>query len=180
MQPKSILFLFITGLSVLSCSNSQKAEKIADVKDHLIVISHAQFQTDKMAFGEPQKMPFTEIVKCNGHIVPKSGGMAKINPLVSGLVQKIECTVGEQVVRDQVLFELSGNELIELQKDLAEAASQFRKMKSEYERIQSMFKDKVGTEKELISAESEYKSIHATYKALRMKVQFVGLEASKI
>lgn len=180
MRPKSILILFITGLSLLSCSNSQKAEKTADVKDHLIIISHVQFQTDKMAFGEPQKMPFTEIVKCNGHIVPKSGGTAKINPMVSGLVQKIECTVSEQVVKDQVLFQLSGNELIELQRDLAEVASRFIKMKSEYERIQSLFKDKVGTEKELISAESEYKSIQATYKALKMKVQLIGLEVSKI
>jgi cobalt-zinc-cadmium efflux system membrane fusion protein len=100
--------------------------------------------------------------------------------LVSGLVQKIVCTEGDQVVKDQVLFELSGNEFFELQKDFAGASSQFRKMKSEYERIQSLFKDKVGTEKELISAESEYKNILATYHALKMKIQWMGLDASRI
>ncbi len=180
MKPKSIFFIFIAAVSMLSCGNSQKPEKMLNEEDHLIVISHRQFQTDKMAFGELQKMPFTEIVKCNGNVVTKSGGIAKISPAVSGLVQKILCTAGQQVYMDQVLFELSGNEFIELQKDFAGVASQLRKMKSEYERINALYKENIGSEKELIAVESEYKSIQAMYKALEMKLQLIGLDASKI
>ena len=80
----------------------------------------------------------------------------------------------------QILFELSGNEFIELQKDFAEMASQLKRIRSEYERVKSLYSEKVGTEKEMILAESDFKAANAKYSALKMKLKLIGLNDTKI
>jgi cobalt-zinc-cadmium efflux system membrane fusion protein len=180
MKLKAILCIITACILMASCGKNKNNENNSAVQEDLIKITHQQFESSKMAFGEPIKMPFPEIVKCNGNIVSKPSGIAKISTSVSGIVQKIHCTTGQRVYAGQIIFELSGNDLIELQKDFAETASQLKRMKSEYERIKSLFSEKVGTEKELISAESEFKVANAKYSALKMKIQLIGLDASKI
>jgi len=133
-----------------------------------------------MAFGKMQKIPFDETVKCNGYIVTKPGGSAKISTSVSGLLQRFYCTPGQRVNSGQKLFELSGNEFIELQRDFAESASQLKRISSEYKRIKSLNSDNISTEKELIFAESEYNTATASYSALKMKIKLIGLDASSI
>jgi cobalt-zinc-cadmium efflux system membrane fusion protein len=180
MKLKAILCIITACTLIASCGKNKNNENNSAVQEDLIKITHQQFESSKMTFGEQIKMPFPEIVKCNGNIVSKPSGIAKISTSVSGLVQKIHCTTGQRVYAGQIIFELSGNDLIELQKDFAETASQLKRMKSEYERIKSLFSEKVGTEKELISAESEFKVANAKYSALKMKIQLIGLDALKI
>lgn len=180
MKPIALFSILIISFFITSCSSNKKNEEISNDKKELIIISEQQFESDKMAFGELQKVTFSEVVKCNGNIVSKSSGTAKISPVINCLVQKINCTVGQKVSIGETLFKLSGNEFLELQKDFAETASQLKRMKSEYKRVKSLYEQNIGTEKEFISTESEYKSYQANYSALKMKIQFIGLDASKI
>jgi len=176
--------LIITSVAacfaLASCSGNKKGIEVVSQPDSLIAITQQQFDTDKMEFGEPQQMPFGEIVQCNGNIVVKPSGWAKISALVPGLVQSIYCSTGQKVSRGQVLFELSGNELIELQRELAESASQLARLKSEFDRTKELFADNVGTQKDFISAESEYNIMQANYAALKLKIGLIGLDASKV
>ena len=180
MKLKSILFIIIAGITFASCNHKPQNEEISTEEDHFIVISYAQFETDEMIFGELQKMPFQEIVKCNGHVEAKSTGIAKVSPAITSLVKKVSISTGQKVNVGQVLFELSGNDFIELQQNFMESANQLKRLKSEYERIKSLYKEKVGTEKEMISAESDYKNVNAKYSALKKKLQFLGLDPAKI
>jgi cobalt-zinc-cadmium efflux system membrane fusion protein len=95
-------------------------------------------------------------------------------------VQKIYCSNGQTVGRGQALFELSGNELIEIQRDFTETASLLKKANSEFERMRALFTEKVGTEKEYIVAESEYKAVNARYSALKLKLESMGLNPAQI
>ncbi len=106
--------------------------------------------------------------------------MAIINTSVPGLVKKINCTAGLKVKTGQILFEITGNQFIELQKDFAETASQLKRIKSEYERVKSLYEEKIGTEKEMILAESEFKAANAKYSALKMKLKYIGLNDANI
>lgn len=163
-----------------ACGNKKTAETSAETSDPLIVVSKTQFATEGMELGTASPRPFYKVVKCNGKIVTKSTGTAKISTPVAGIVQKIYCSNGQKVGRGQVLFELSGNDLIEIQRDFSETSSQLKKAKSEFDRVKMLYLEKVGTEKELITVESEYKSVNARYSALKLKIEIMGLDASKI
>ena len=180
MNSKLFISIIISAVLMTSCGKNTKSDENSQTEGHYIEISRTQYESNKMSFGEIQKIAFDEVIKCNGSIVSKSTGVAQISPSVSGLVQKIYISAGQRVTKGQALFELTGNEFIELQRDFAETASQLKRVKSEYERIKSLYKENIGSEKELISAESEYKSLNAKYSALKMKLQYIGLDASTI
>jgi cobalt-zinc-cadmium efflux system membrane fusion protein len=180
MKFKLMFSLTVAGMLILSCKSNPANDEMPVDQDQLISITHEQFETGKMSFGKMQRMSFDETVKCNGYIVSKPGGSAKISTSVSGLLQKFYCTPGQRVIAGQNLFELSGNEFIELQRDFAESASQLKRISSEYKRIKSLNNENIATEKELIFAESEFNTATASYSALKMKIKLIGLDPSRI
>jgi membrane fusion protein, heavy metal efflux system len=180
MKYKSIFYIVTAGILLASCTSGQDKEQKRGIPDNLITLTNAQFETGNLVIGEPVKMTFDEKVRCNGNILVEPSGTAIISTSVAGLVQKINCTTGQKVKAGQILFELSGNEFIELQKDLAEMSSQLIRIRSEYERVKSLYSEKIGTEKEMILAESDFKAANAKYSALKMKLKIIGLNDTKI
>jgi cobalt-zinc-cadmium efflux system membrane fusion protein len=179
---KNMILYYMTAASIFlaTCSHKGETEQASITDENYITITQEQFTTGNISIGEPVRMTFEDLVRCNGNIVTDPSGRAMISTPVQGIVKKIYCSAGQKVNQGQVLFDLSGNEFIELQKDLAETASQLKRLKSEYERIRSLYDEKIGTEKELIQAESEFKASNAMYSALKMKIKFLGLDENKI
>lgn len=180
MKTNSVIYMISTGILLASCSHNPVKEQKTPEGENLIAITEEQFKTGDLTIGEPLKMLFEDVVRCNGSIVTEPSGSARISAPVQGIIKRILCSGGQKVYRGQVLFELSGNEFIELQKDFAGTASQLRRLRSEYERIRSLYDEKISTEKDLIMAESEYKASNAEFSALRMKIRLLGLDESKI
>lgn len=182
IQSKITVMIFSVAVLIIlaSCGNKKQAEEPVQTSDSLIVVTKTQFETEKMALGTASMMTFDQVVKCNGKIVAKSTGMAKLSTPVAGIVQKIYCSNGQMVGRGQVLFELSGNNLIEIQRDFTETSSMLKKAKSEFDRMKALYSEKVGTEKEYIMVESEYKAVNARYAALKLKIEAMGLDVAKI
>ena len=180
MKKITLEFLIPASLLIFSCGGNQSGRKMAEVPDSLIMITGDQFRAGKMQTGEIRKTLFEDQVRCSGIIVSTASGTARISSAVPGLVKGVRCVAGQKITAGQPLFELTGNEFIELQKDLAENASQLKRITSEYERVNSLYKDKVSTEKEHVMAESEYTAAKARYSALKMKVMQLGLDPSRI
>lgn len=177
------IFSFFTVIALfvlMSSCGSNATEQIMNEDEQLINISQKQFETGNMQFCEMQRILFEQAIHCHGNIVAKPAGTAKVSTYVSGLVNRIYCTPGQKIVSGQAIFEITGNDLIEFQKDFAETASLLVRVRSEYERIKSLFSENVGTEKELIFAESEYKATQARYSALKIKMQLLGLNSEKV
>ena len=172
----SVVLVFVL---IFSC-RSNIAEQNSEADDQMIRISQKQFEAGKMQLCEMQKMVFDQTIHCHGNIISKPEGSAKISTFVSGLIKKIYCTPGQKIEFGQAIFEITGNELIEFQKDFAETSSLLVRVKSEYDRLKSLFSENVGTEKELIFAESEYKATQAKYSALKIKMQLLGLNSEKV
>lgn len=149
-------------------------------KSLLIEISSKQFLTDSMALGEPQKRIFERIVKCNGIVQPAPNGILKLTGGCPGIVKKICCHNGDDVNKGQLLLEISGNELLDLQKEFAESSAFLKKLHSDYQRTKSLFEDKVAAEKDLIAVEAEFKIAQAKYSSLKIKLENLGLEISAI
>lgn len=180
MKTYLIIPIVFAGILLASCSHRQKEELPSAAGDSLIIITQEQFKAGNLTIGEPEKILFENVIWCKGNIVAEPSGIAMISSPVQGIVQKINFSGGQKVSRGQELFQLTGNEFIELQRDLAETASQLKRLKSEYERIRSLYEENIGTEKDLILAESEFRAADARYSALKIKIKSIGLDESRI
>lgn len=180
MKNKSILYIIAVVFITTSCHQKTDNEQPAEIPENLVSLTEDQFKEGNIVLGEPGKMQFNEFIKCHGNILVEPSGTARISTLVPGLVSRINCTDGQEVRAGQVLFELTGNDFIGLQQDLAEASARLKRIKSEYERIKSLYSENVGSEKDMIMAESDYMEANARYSALKMKVNMLGLDDSRI
>jgi len=175
---KQLLLFAITLFFVFSCvsKNQETTEKESD----FVEITNQQFITDSMQLGNIEKKSFERTIKSNGTIVPLPNGMAKVNAPFPGVIKKIYCHNGQFVEKNQPLFEISGNEIIDIQNEFAEASANFKRLKSEYERIKSLYNEKVTSEKDFVFAEAEYKTSLAKYNGLKLKIEAIGFSISKI
>ena len=178
MKQNLVLIFFIFGMVTVSCKN--KSAEVAESETGLVEITKAQFESEKMEIGLPIISEFTDLVHFNGVVAPSVSGRAQISLPAQGLITKIHCTPGQLVTKGALLFEVSGNEFIDMQKDLAESAAQLNRLKTEFERQKEMMAENIGAKKDLISAESACNVEKAKYNALKLKIQILGLEPSKI
>lgn len=178
MKRISTLILLISGLTIFSCKN--KPVETVEPDSGFIEITKAQFETEKMEFGEPTLSSFSELVHFTGTIIPSVTGIAQISLPTPGVITRIYCKPGQFIAKGAVLFEVSGNEFIDLQKDFAESAAMLQRLKSEYERLKELNADNIGTKKELILAESTYNAERARLNSLKIKLQNLGVDITKI
>ena len=156
---------------VLACHKTQTATPI---ESGLIAITNQQFTTDSMDLGTATTHPFENTVKCNGDIAPLPNGLVKLNATTPGTIAKIDCQNGQLIEKGQVLLEISGHEVIDLQREFAEAAANFKRMKNEYERLEQLYNEKVTSEKDFLATKNEFVVSKAKYNGLRLKVEALG------
>ena len=160
-----------------ACNNTQE---VAEQESPFIEISNRQFTAVQMQLGKVEQMPFETTVKCNGTIKPLPDGLARVTAPVNGIIKSILVSNGQPVVKNQVLAEISGNELIDLQKDFAEAFALHKRLHSEYERVKSLYNEKVTSDKEFVQVETEYKMALARYRGLKLKIEAIGLSPERM
>ena len=148
MKRNSALILLIFSVILFSCKN--KPTETVEPESGFIEITKAQFESEKMEFGEPTISPFSELVHFNGTIIPSVNGRAQISLPTQGVITRIHCKPGQLIAKGAVLFEVSGNEFIDMQKDFAESAALLQRLKSDYERQKELNAENIGTKKEFI------------------------------
>jgi cobalt-zinc-cadmium efflux system membrane fusion protein len=164
-------------LSSLSMSCKHQNETADEnIDEGFIKISKAQFDSEGMEIGKPDYAPFSEMTYFTGAIVPSVNGLAQISAPVPGLVKKIYCQPGQRIDQHVAMFEISGNEIIDLQKDYAESAALYKRMKSEFDRALELSNDNIGSKKELMLAETAFSAEKAKLNALSIKLKNIGLD----
>ncbi len=176
---RNITFILIM-FSVLQFSCKTKTAEITEPESGLIEITKAQFQSENMEFGELVLASFSDLVHFTGNIIPSVSGQAQISLPVPGVITKIHCNPGQFVSKGGLLFDISGNEFIDMQKDFAESAALIKRLKSDFERATELSNDNIGAKKDLVLAESAYNAENAKFNALVVKLQNIGLDISKI
>ena len=172
------LVYFVSAVFIFSsCGNKQESAK---QEVNLIEITNRQFTTDNMQLGEMEAKAFERTVKCNGSIVAMPNGMAKVNAPLSGVIKNIYCHNGQFVKKNQILLDITGIEIIDIQRDFAEASANYKRLKKEYERVNSLYNEQVTSEKEFIIAESEFKTSMAKYNGFKLKIEAIGFSTLKI
>ncbi len=174
---KYCLYCAAIATLVSACHKTQTA---ATVESGLITITNQQFTTDSMQLGSATTRPFENTIKCNGHIAPLPNGLVKLNATTPGIIAKIYCQNGQKIEKGQVMLEISGNEVIDLQREFAEAAANNKRLKNEYERLELLYNEKVTSEKDFAAAKNEFIVSKAKYNSLKLKVEALGLPIPRI
>lgn len=178
MKRNIALILLIFSVMLFSCKNKQ-AETI-EPEPGLIEITKAQFQSENMEFGKPEFAVFSDVVHITGNIIPSVQGQAQISLPVQGLITLIHCKPGEMINKGGLMFDVSGNEFVDMQREFAESAVLIKRLKTEFDRVKQLYDENIGTIKDLILAESTYDAESAKYNALKIKLQNIGLDVTKI
>lgn len=161
----------------LSCSTlTEKPEAVSET----IEISKDQFEANSMLLGKIEDRIFENTVKVNGLVTSPPTEIAKVSATLGGYIKNIFFENGQFVKKNQLLLEIGGSEIVDLQKNFAVSSANFKKIESDFNRSKILFESKAISEKEFLIIEADYKSYLADYKGLMMKVQNLGLTAAKI
>ena len=174
----NLIMALVISILIVSCKN--KTDEATDTDSNLIEITKAQFESEKMMIGEPLLYPFSDVVHFTGNIITAVDGQAQISLTLPGIINRIYCKSGQMINKGASLFEVSGNEFVDLQKDFAESSAIVSRLKSDYLRAKELHNDNIATQKDFNYAESNYLAENARYKALKIKLESIGLDVSKI
>lgn len=175
---KNIVIVIVLSVILASCKS--KTEQTIDADSGLIKITKAQFDSEKMEIGEPLLHAFTDVVHFTGSVIPATNGQAQISLPLPGIIDKIHCKPGQLIRKGSAMFEVSGSGFVDQQKDFAESSAIVSRLKSDYLRAKELYADNIATKKDFTYAESSYNAENATYKALKIKLESMGLDVSKI
>jgi cobalt-zinc-cadmium efflux system membrane fusion protein len=183
MKPHKLFIAFCVPVIFIAsgCGESSKNNTETAVEsDNLIQITVQQFEADSMNSGELTLHSFEAQVSCNGYITAPPNGIAQVSAPVSGIVESINCAIGENVRKGQVLALIASNDLMMIQQEFTESSAKLKRLKLDYERSKSLFVEKIGAEKDFIAIESEYKSMLSKYNSLKLRLQLLKLDITKI
>lgn len=165
-------------LLLLSCKNPVPEDN--EVDNNLIEISKEQFLSEKMSIGIPQKIAMEERISFTGKVVSMLNGVVKISAPVEGIVKDINVQTSQIIKANEVLLEIGGSALIDLQQEFATSSAKMKQLKANFDRSKQLYEENINTENEFMLAESRYKSELANYSALELKIQNIGLSISDI
>ena len=168
--------MFVTAM--ISCRQQPVEEQIET--SELLVLTEEQFAANRMELAPVSTVEMDSVVRCTGQLLPVKGGVIGISVPVSGFVQSVAVQEGQRVQKGQVLVTVGGNELVELQRDLAVSAAEFERFESEHSRLKLLYDQKAVSEKEFQVIRSEFKRAQAIYQSLKLKIQGLGLSTRKI
>lgn len=177
------IFLFLILTVFLFCDSSKSTEKdteINAIKESVINISLAQFESAKMVLGKVALQTFTEGVKTSGYIDVPPINRAKVSAIMGGYIKKSPLLVGDEVKKGQLLVTIENPDFIEIQQNYMEITEQLKYLKSENDRQRTLFEEKITSQKNYLKAESNYKSALALSNGLAQKLRLMNINPSNV
>ncbi len=177
---KSLLILLYILVILMLPSCAAKSVEETNNDDGVVKISKAQFEAEKMVVGKPSMVLMEEKISFTGKIVSAINGIVKINAPLEGIIKNIYVEDGTQVSKNQLLIEVGGSAVIDLQQSYALSEAKMHQLEANYKRAKSLYDENIKTENEFMVAESDYLSELANYNALKIKMENTGLSLSNI
>jgi len=177
------IYIVLFSFAFLACGNQEKnttTEAETAVNKNELTITKAQFESEKMEFGQLSEQAFNTIVKTNGMIDVPPENKASVSTFVGGYVTKIPLLIGDKVVKGQLVASLKNIEFVEIQQQYLEVTEQLAYLKNEYTRQKTLFDEQITSQKNYLKAESVYKSNLATYNGLRQKLKMLTINPAAV
>ncbi|NPA34629.1 MAG: efflux RND transporter periplasmic adaptor subunit [Chlorobi bacterium] len=184
MRGKLLLGSFATFLSflLLSCSETKNGhdKPASDNQDNRVVVLQHQARNIGLKI-EPikwQKVPITISVMGRLELFPQDEAL--VSPIVSGRISRISVLPGMFVSAGKPLLWLSGPEILNIQKQFAQAYSELQNARAEYDRVKELFKTGAVSERQYQTTETMYHSALARYNSLKQTVELMNLNPENV
>ena len=145
-------FLAITFTIALFSQSCQK--KAADTGSSKYILPDSLAKT--LAFDSIQTCKLTNTITLSGKVAFNDDNVAKIYPMVSGVIQDIKVMLGDYVQKGQVLGVIKSSEMAGISNDLVNAESNLRVAKKNLEATQDMFKSGLSSQKDVLAAQAAF------------------------
>jgi membrane fusion protein, heavy metal efflux system len=173
--------IFLLVLVLNACQHkSVNTEATDEVLSKEVTVTRAQFETGKMMVGTPQDHLFTEEVSAKGYLLAAPDGLAKVGVSVPGTVKNIRHKTGEWVKKGDVLFELTGTAIIQLQQDYAQNHARMLMAAQELERMQGLLDENIVSQRDFQNAKGEFSVLKANDEALAAQLKMIHLKAERV
>jgi len=143
-----LILTLIIGLASQSCHKN--AEATADNSKYVLPDSLAK----TLVFDNVENCKLTNTITLSGKVAFNDDNVAKIYPMVSGVIQDIKVMLGDYVQKGQVLGVIKSSEMAGISNDLVNAETNLRVAQKNMEASQDMFKSGLASQKELLVAEA--------------------------
>jgi cobalt-zinc-cadmium efflux system membrane fusion protein len=175
------LYIVLFSFAFLACGNQEKNKNTETIVDKSeIIITKAQFNSEKMELGQISEQAFNTVIKTNGMIDVPPENKASVSTFVGGYVTKIPLLIGDKVVKGQLVASLKNIEFVEMQQQYLEISEQLAYLKNDFIRQKTLFDEQITSQKNYLKAESIYKSNLATYNGLRQKLQMLNINPTAV
>lgn len=150
MKMKYIVVFACFSMALNACNSEQE-----DIKHQLEKYCIDGDFKGKITFENPSEKMVTEAIPLTGSVETNPDNVIHFISLVGGVISNTFFSLGDKVVKGQVLAELKSTELTSLQAELKNLESQIRVAKKNVQVVKSMYEDGISSMKELIQAQSE-------------------------
>jgi len=149
---KISVFALVVVIGLVNQSCHKNAEATADNSNYVLPDSLAK----TLVFDKVDNCKLTNTISLSGKVAFNDDNVAKIYPMVSGVIQDIKVMLGDYVQKGQVLAVIKSSEMAGISNDLVNAESNLRVAKKNLEATQDMFKSGLSSQKDVLAAQAAF------------------------
>lgn len=186
------LILILLAIAFASCTNEQSKdphadhahEEVADAAhphdDDVLEIDKKVFESLNIKFDSLIRRNLSEAVYATGHLRLPPNNEATVTAMVGANIRDIKVIEGDKVAKGQTLVIMHHPNLVELQTNFIELASELEYLETEFERQKKLFDLDANSGKSFQKVKSEYLSKSARYKGEKKKLQMLGISTDNV
>lgn len=186
------LILILLAIAFASCTNEQSKDphddhphdEVANAAhphdDDVLEIDKKVFESMNIKFDSLIRRNLSEAVYATGHLRLPPNNEATVTAMVGANIRDIKVIEGDKVAKGQTLVIMHHPNLVELQTNFIELASELEYLETEYERQKKLFDLDANSGKSFQKVKSEYLSKSARYKGEKKKLQMLGISTDNV
>ncbi len=173
IQIRNIAFTATLIIFTQSCHKADNAS-LSDNSKYVLPDSLAK----TLVFDSIQNCQVTNTITLSGKVAFNDDEVAKIYPMVSGVIQGIQVMLGDYVHKGQVLAVIKSTEMAGYSNDLVNAETNLRVAKKNLDATQDMFKSGLASQKDVLTAQAAFEQAKSELNRVKRVLNINGGNAN--
>jgi cobalt-zinc-cadmium efflux system membrane fusion protein len=169
----------LAELFAATCEHKMNTYKCAECRYEVGVVNAPQqlFKEGLLRLGKLERRVVELPLTLMGEVVFDEGRVTHLSSMASGIIRKVQVTLGDRVKRGQLLLELESAEAGEAQERRLEAVAQLARATRDFERAEELRSQGINSEKEFLLVRQELESARVRLNTADSRLASMGLTA---
>lgn len=175
---KTLLFLLILTVSILSCNKSKNTSEVKETEilpEDIVELRDDQAKIAKIETGAIELRSLNGTLKVSGLVTVAPQNMATVCMPMGGFIKNIALIPGNSVSKGQTLAMIENQEFVDIQQNYLEAKNKLEYAEAEYKRHSELYKDDVYSQQNIQQVTADYKNLKAQVRAMEQKLALIGI-----